>query len=368
MANKKYAYYIKGNKLALIEQGDSTSSGTLAVAHCTVGSHTTKDACEAAGGQWIPSSSGSVDTVGEYRSPTSSVTQGLQIEYTYVPEYWMSSNRHIGWLLTTNEDERNTSIYAPAYGEIGGYLTFFFPGISANSGVLDMSALNTTDRWMVVHNNPQWNGLHKVKTASAQGYIQTHTKWNSGLNKFEEDDNADTPTVSTDGYFSNTTAGSWAEGWSVGDYFFNTTDMTNADNEGLFSISAINAAKTVITVDKHYHSDKTTSGELASATQSCSTETFSSGDLFMAQALLSEGCYIDVVSVNVIEDETFELDLTRYQSLAISYYLQAKKFEDIGEIERYEYYMRQFRKQVEKASNTRQYGPHVVQGFGMIRK
>ena len=30
--------------------------------------------------------------------------------------------------------------------------------------------------------------------------------------------------------------------------------------------------------------------------------------------------------------------------------------------------MRQFKKNVEKAYNTRQYGPHVVQGFGMIRK
>ena len=368
MANKKYAYYIKGNKLALIEQGDSTSSGTLAVAHCTVGSHTTKDACEAAGGQWIPSSSGSIDTVGEYKSPASSVTQGLQIEYTYVPEYWMSSNRHIGWLLTADQDERNTSVYAPAYGEMGGYLTFFFPGISANAGVLDMSVLNTTDRWIVVHNNPQWNGLHKVKTASAQGYIQTHTKWNSGLNKFEEDDGADTPVFAIDETITVSTAASWGEGWSTGDYFFNTTDMANSSNEGLFRIKSVSSNKQVVTVDNNYASDMTTSGELKSQAASLTAESYSSGDLFMAQALLSEGCYIDVQGVNVIEDETFELDLTRYQSLALSYYLQAKKFEDIGEIERYEYYMRQFKKHVEKASNTRQYGPHVVQGFGMLRK
>ena len=368
MANKKYAYYVRGNKLAIIERAGSTSSGSLAVAHCTVGGHATKDACEAAGGQWIPSSSGSIDTVGEYKSPVSSVTQGLQIEYTYVPEYWMSSNRHIGWNLTGNEDERNTSVYAPAYGDIGGYLTFFFPGLAANAGVLNMSVLNTTDRWMVVHNNPQWNGLHKVKTASAQGYIQTHTKWNSGLNKLEEDDTTDTPAVTTDGYFSNTTAGSWAEGWSIGDYFFNTTNMATADNEGLFKVSAINAAKTVISVETHYHSDKTTSGELASATQSMTSETYSAGDLFMPQVLLSEGCYIDVQDVNVIEDETFELDLTRYQALAVSYYLTAKKFEDAGDIERFEYFMRRFKKQVEKASSTRKYGPYVMQGFGMIRK
>ena len=33
-------------------------SGNLAVAHCTLGGYTTKDTCEAAGGQWIPGSSG----------------------------------------------------------------------------------------------------------------------------------------------------------------------------------------------------------------------------------------------------------------------------------------------------------------------
>ena len=64
MAFKKYGYYIKGNKIAIIEQSDATSSGKLAVAHCSgvAGSYTTKDTCEAAGGQWIPGSSGSTNT------------------------------------------------------------------------------------------------------------------------------------------------------------------------------------------------------------------------------------------------------------------------------------------------------------------
>ena len=36
MATKrKYGYYIKGNKIAVIEQSDATSGGNLAVAHCS---------------------------------------------------------------------------------------------------------------------------------------------------------------------------------------------------------------------------------------------------------------------------------------------------------------------------------------------
>ena len=37
MAFKKYGYYLKGNKIAVIEQSDATASGNLAVAHCSIG-------------------------------------------------------------------------------------------------------------------------------------------------------------------------------------------------------------------------------------------------------------------------------------------------------------------------------------------
>ena len=67
MAFKKYGYYLKGNKIAVIEQSDATSGGNLAIAHCTVDptNNTTKDTCEAAGGQWIsgPSRFLSTDTL-----------------------------------------------------------------------------------------------------------------------------------------------------------------------------------------------------------------------------------------------------------------------------------------------------------------
>ena len=78
-------------------------------------------------------------------------------------------------------------------------------------------------------------------------------------------------------------------------------------------------------------------------------------------------CYIQS-DVTALEDESFELDLTRYQSNAVVLYLQAKKFEDTGDIERYEYYMRKFKKQLEKAANSRKYGPHIIQSHWAMRK
>ena len=107
MAFKKYGYYIKGNKIALIEQSDSTSSGRLAVAHCTVNpaTNTDKDTCEAAGGQWIPGSSGSTSNFTEYMSPGESVSDGLEIQYAYSPTFNLQStgtegsdfHRFLGW-------------------------------------------------------------------------------------------------------------------------------------------------------------------------------------------------------------------------------------------------------------------------------
>jgi len=48
--------------------------------------------------------------------------------------------------------------------------------------------------------------------------------------------------------------------------------------------------------------------------------------------------------------------------------MRAKLAEEMGNIELYEYYTAKFTKQLEKASGSRKYGPHIVQGHGMTRK
>lgn len=63
-----------------------------------------------------------------------------------------------------------------------------------------------------------------------------------------------------------------------------------------------------------------------------------------------------------MEDESFDIDLSNYQSKAVVFYLKAKNFEDQGDIERYEYYMAAFRKQIAKFKGSQKYGPYMVQG------
>ena len=79
MASKrKYGYYIKGNKIAIIEEG--TGSGV-----CSLSGYSSQSTCETAGGTWTEHAVSTND--GEYRSPVATVSDGLEIQYAYSPFY-----------------------------------------------------------------------------------------------------------------------------------------------------------------------------------------------------------------------------------------------------------------------------------------
>ena len=71
--------------------------------------------------------------------------------------------------------------------------------------------------------------------------------------------------------------------------------------------------------------------------------------------------------ISVMTDEDFEIDITRYQAQAVTYYLKAKMAEDARDTDGREYFLRLFKKQVEKASSSRKAGVHFVQSFWGMR-
>tara|TARA_R100000808_G_scaffold24947_1_gene59757 strand:- start:29361 stop:30122 length:762 start_codon:yes stop_codon:yes gene_type:complete len=71
--------------------------------------------------------------------------------------------------------------------------------------------------------------------------------------------------------------------------------------------------------------------------------------------------------VSAMIDESFELDVSHQQASAIVYFIKAKMMEDMGEMERREYFLREFRRAVEKAASDRKYGTYRSIGFGMTR-
>ena len=125
-AKRKYAYYIKGNKIAIIERDDtvSTQAGDFN------------------------------DEYGLYRSPISSITDGLEIQYAYSPEYRIN-----------DIEDKSTSI--TGYDESSGLLKFTGSGLSTDAAI----------KYIVISGSEKWNGLHKINTLNVNYWI-VETKYN----------------------------------------------------------------------------------------------------------------------------------------------------------------------------------------------
>ena len=141
---KEYAYYIEGNKVAIVER-DTAFNNDLT-------SH-----------EFGP---GVVRNM--WKSPQSSVTDGLEIKYAYSPKYRIES-------IAAADIETVTS-----YETADGFLRFNGTGFSTESSV----------DYIVISGSEKWNGLHKVTGLNTAHYT-TSTKY-SGANVTE------TPTIYTD--------------------------------------------------------------------------------------------------------------------------------------------------------------------------
>ena len=363
MAFKKYAYYNKGNKVALVESEMSSGGGNLAVAHCTLGGYTTKDTCEAAGGQWIPSSTSSSSGNWEkYISPKESIADGLEIEYSYAPNFN---------LQTTGKEGTDLHQFI-AWGSNGTNLLLFTYGADA---VSDLSTLFATDDWIYIKGSGRWSGLHQVKsTGGATGILTLKTKCNLKSSYLPLTPNV--VFVATAGSTPAYASPVGSSGLTDMQTFLNNLEdegghshyfiyhSGDARNIGIFESRNNSANGRIsfgdkITLNASSGVYTETAADIQSET--ISDTTFEMYQVFYEQISVREG-------VEVLEDESFELDLTEYQAQSVVYYVKAKLAEDLGDFERREYFMRLFKKQIEKASGGRKRGPYIIQGFSGMRK
>ena len=385
MAFKKYGYYIKGNKIALIEQSDSTSSGRLAVAHCTISQvdgtpYTTKDTCEAAGGQWIPGSSGSTSNFTEYMSPNESVTNGLEIQYAYSPMYRIEGSDAID----------SNKFFVNGWTVINGYLTFCRNEFSTTAQVNWTNAPESISDgdYIIVNGSDRWNGLHKVQINSSypgtEGTLTTTTKVNTVFPYWEDQD---IDLNASEEVFDGGGGVLWlADHFVAGDYIFisGCSSGSSEQSNGFWRIGSVSksttAASSKLTVDAKYviqESDQSLTGfktedgyELyeevllqTAGTGMASVSGESDINLYKAER---DFCSIRT-NIDVMDDETFDLDLPRYQTNAIVYYLKAKMAEDQNNLEMREFFMREFKRQLEKGVSALKRGPYIVQGFKEMR-
>ena len=84
-------------------------------------------------------------------------------------------------------------------------------------------------------------------------------------------------------------------------------------------------------------------------------------------AVVTESGITAYTDISILQDETFELDISRYQTNALVYYVKAKLAEDAGDMEMRELFMREFKRQLEKSTSALKRGPYMVQGFKEMR-
>jgi|TARA_R110002020_G_scaffold150859_3_gene327769 hypothetical protein len=162
-SRKEYVYQIKGSKIAILEKDVISSDGLNYIFSGTSGD-----------GLVHGSNSGS----SAWKSPISSVADGLEIEYVYSPEYFID---------TTNDVDENIT----QYQSTDGYLSIA-DNTSAYINYATTYAL-ATDSYIVLRNAGRFNGLHKIKALSnntgTNNKITLYTKYSgseAAWTNFEE--------------------------------------------------------------------------------------------------------------------------------------------------------------------------------------
>ena len=150
--SKEYAYYIKGNKIAIVQK-DWTFSG---------GQTLSQPGLNDLGAQGALL----------WKSPIETIADGLEIQYAYSPDYFINET-----------DDKNTAI--DTYVSLGGLLKIIDQGDDNYSA----SPESLSDgSHIVLKKAGRWNGLHRVKEAGV-GYITLYTKFSGSASvqkSFEE--------------------------------------------------------------------------------------------------------------------------------------------------------------------------------------
>ena len=142
---KEYGYFIKGSKLALIEKDTALDND-------------------------VNSRDYGPDVANvRFKSPQSSVTDGIELEYIYSPKYHINS--------TATADKETATSYETA----SGFLRFNGTSFSTESNV----------DYILVRGSNKWDGLHKVTGLNTAHYTLA-TKFNGSTTV------TDTPTIYTD--------------------------------------------------------------------------------------------------------------------------------------------------------------------------
>tara|TARA_R110000824_G_scaffold401073_1_gene610562 strand:- start:42 stop:812 length:771 start_codon:yes stop_codon:yes gene_type:complete len=239
-SSKEYAYFIKGNKISLVEKDFSGSGSGLNYTY------------RSGGGIDIPSGGGT------WKSPLSSVTDGIQLEYSHGGAYEFSQGTFIGHNALQTFTAGTGSVGEGSYafsGSLKGYYAIGFQTAFATS--FNWGSYLVKGDYVVIRGYAPLNGLHRVKDFLSSG----------GTNK---------------------------------QILLDTRYPTNVSQ--------------------------------------------------VAQLNTSFKVYYDV---KPLIDEESEIQIPRYKSVALSFYIKARLLEDMGKLKESEYFMAKFFKHIERHDDAK---------------
>ena len=229
-----------------------------------------------------------------------------------------------------------------------------------------MSKVDVYD-YIYIGGSEKWNGVHKVQEIQdsgdvTHGGIKTNTRAiedvgmviDDGVSWVDDETITGLATLSMSSIFtdSDTTPYIWIMGSDA-----------NILNNGMFSGWSFSGHVLTLTTGKR-HSFTTSIIEEDEITPVFTAD--SSEDLYIYKGHSNPNTYF-ITDVEVLQDESFELDLSRYQANAVVYYLKAKMAEDAGDMDKREFFLREFKRQLEKGNSALKRGPYMVQGFKEMR-
>ena len=227
-----------------------------------------------------------------------------------------------------------------------------------------MSSLFAADDWILIEGSGRWSGLHQVKsTGGATGILTLKTKCNLKPSAISVVVNFVTLGSyiigNTDAAKMDIEAFKDLSSAIISPYVF-INSAVDTVNSGVFSVSYPDTSgridierKVVIDTDGDY-----TTKSIATAAET--GDTVDILNMFYEEISVYEG-------VEVMQDESFELDLTRGQAKSIVYYLKAMQAEERQDIESREYFMSLFRKDVGRNAAARKHGVYMASGFWSMK-
>ena len=338
-ARRFYAYYIRGRQLALVESDNVSGAGQ------TLGQPSLDDIGPSGSLAW--------------KSPVATVADGLEIEYAYSPRYTLGGGgANDGSTLLGH----TKFILGGWYVDAAGYLTFpiLSETLTADPPYTPLADISVDDH-IVIRNSSRWNGLHKVKSIGSAG-VKTYTKPGGNYGTGALSSTTTDVKVHSDGYLhGNDTSNIWVNLiFSVGDFALVTVADASGD-EGLYKVTSI--AETDAGAES---TQKAYLGTKYFLNPEDDIDEIQTGDShFATDASITvykvnyDPCYM-IADVNVLNDEFDSIDLPEYLAKALVYYVKGKIAEDRGEIEQKEYFMREFRRILEKHNSSKIWGSRAV--------